>query len=135
MNSILADSLTRIRNAQLAFLEFVTLEYSKLVLDVVNVMKAQGYVHEVITFEEDGKRKGSKIKRIKVMLSYCGDKPSISYIKMISKPGRRVYSSVQDLGKANNGLGIKIITASYGVMSDAEARARNVGGEILCEIF
>lgn len=129
MNSILADSLTRIRNAQMAFREFVTLRYSKLVLAVVNVMKEQGYIKNVETFEESG------IRHIKVVLSYCDAKPAINYIKMISKPGRRIYSSVSNLGKANNGLGIKIISASQGVMCDADARSRKVGGEVLCEIF
>ncbi len=129
MNDILSDTVTRIRNGQKARLHTVEAIYSKLNKGVCDVLKQEGFINDVTV-------SGTSTKpMLNIELKYHEDQPVISKIKRISKPGRREYSPVSDLPKVNNGLGISIITTSSGVMSDAQARAKNVSGEILCEVF
>ncbi len=128
MNSLLADSLTRIRNAQKANLPHVVLRRSKLVENVLNVMREEGFVEEISTQEEGH---GDLV----VQLKYFEGRPVISRIRTVSRPGLRIYSKVGRISKVRNGMGISILTTSQGVMSDHKARDMNVGGEVLCSMY
>lgn len=129
MNDLLSDMLTRIRNGQKARLYTVESYYSKLLANVCEVLKNEGYI-------KGYEKTGTEAKpALNIELKYFEDQPVIKKIKRISKPGRREYSQVSELPKVNNGLGISIITTSHGVMSDNDARKKNVSGEILCEVF
>ena len=129
INDLLSDMIARIRNGQKARLPQVTCHYSKLSANVLEVLKSDGYIvgYSVV---EDGNKKD-----IVIDLKYHEGEPVIKEIKRESKPGRRHYSSISDLPKFFNGLGIAIVSTSKGVMSDFEARSANVGGEILCSVF
>jgi len=129
-NDILADSLIRIKNAQMRSKPFVVLRSSNLVKNVLAVLKREGYI---IGFEEFKETNHANV--IKVDLKYMDDQPVISDVKRVSKSGRRVYSGIKKLGKSMNGLGIFLLSTPKGVISDAEARRDHVGGEVLCEIY
>ena len=131
MIDAVSDLISRIRNAQMVKHLTVDSPVSNLREDVVKVLQNEGYVsgYSVIVDEKTG----HKIMRIE--LKYYSNKPVIAEIKRISKPGRRVYSSIKKLPILRNGLGIYIISTSHGVMSDVEARKRSVGGEVLCSVF
>ena len=129
-NDALSDMLARIKNAHRAKKTFTSCFNSKLNLNVLTVLKNEGYIRDFKNIEE---RKG--IGSIKIDLKYYNGNPVIKKIKRISKPGIRVYSKISDLEKPYGGLGISIISTPKGVMSDHEARKNNVGGEILCEVF
>jgi small subunit ribosomal protein S8 len=108
----------------------VTTPASKLRQRVLDVLQSEGYIRGYSMVEYgDGK------SEIDIELKYYEGEPVIREIERVSKPGRRVYSSVRDLPRVNNGLGVSIISTPKGVMSDAEAREQNVGGEVLCRIF
>lgn len=124
------DLLTRIRNAQKARKAFADIPKSKEKEAVLKVLVSEGYISNY-TVEKDVH--GYEMLRAK--LKYVGDRSVIQTIKRISKPGRRVYSSVKDLLPVNNGLGINILSTSKGIMSDVEARKASVGGEIICSVF
>lgn len=126
----LGDLLTRIRNGQRAGKVTVDSPASKLRSNVLEVLKREGFIRGYETFEE---RPG--VRGIRVELKYHDGQPVIRRIDRVSTPGRRVYSKIKDLPRYYNGLGVKILSTPRGVMSDAEARAANVGGEILCEVF
>lgn len=125
----LGDMLTRIRNAQLRGKTKVVTPASKLRARVLDVLQSEGYIRGYAEVDKDGKRD------IEIELKYFDGSPVISEIARISKPGRRVYSSVKDLPLVRNGLGISILSTPKGVMSDNVARENNVGGEILCRVF
>ena len=125
----LGDMLTRIRNAQTRGLNKVLTPASKLRRRVLEVLESEGYIRSFTEIERDGHH------NIEIELKYYRGKPVIQEIKRISKPGRRVYSSVKDIPLVRNGLGISILSTPQGVLSDNVARARNVGGEILCRVF
>ena len=129
-NDALSDMLARIKNAHRAKKTFTSCFNSKLNLNVLSVLKNEGYIRDFKNMEE---RKG--ISSIKIDLKYYNGAPVIKKIKRISKPGIRVYSKISDLEKPYGGLGISILSTPKGVMSDHEARKNNVGGEILCEVF
>lgn len=126
----ISDLLCVIRNGQAARLAVVTSQSSRLRKDVLSVLKNEGFIRE---FSEEVIREG--IKEIKIELKYVEGAPAIRTIKRISKPGLRNYTSVQKLPKVHNGLGISIISTPKGVMSDSQARAANLGGEVLCSVF
>jgi small subunit ribosomal protein S8 len=126
MTDPIADMLTRIRNGQIARKESVVMPASKLKLAIVKVLEQEGYISGFSTGED-----GSK-KSITVDLKYFRDEPVIEKIQRVSRPGLRVYASVDDLPKVQGGLGIAIISTSGGVMSDRQARAQKMGGEVLC---
>lgn len=126
---LLADGLTRIRNGQHSRLDTVRLRYSKFVYSVLEVLVNQGYIEECFVTEEDG------FKVIDVHLAYYNGQPVIKLLKMISKPSCEIYSSIKALKKSFNGLGIKILSTSRGVVTDSEAREMGIGGKVLCEIF
>ncbi len=129
-NDALSDMLARIKNAHRAKKSFTSCHKSKLNLNVLSVLKEEGYIRDYNDYEE---RKG--ISFIKIDLKYYNGTPVIKKIKRISKPGIRVYSKITDLQKPYGGLGISILSTPKGVMSDQQARKNNVGGEILCEVF
>lgn len=126
----LGDMLTRIRNGQSARMSSIESPSSKLRRNVLEVLKREGYIRD---YDEEAELNGSATLRIE--LKYHEGEPVIREIKRISKPGRRVYSKIADLQRVYNGLGISILSTPRGIMSDHEARAANVGGEILCRIF
>lgn len=126
----LGDLLTRIRNGQRARKASVVAPASKLRENVLDVLKREGYIRG---YGRANRRPG--IDEITIELKYNEGEPVIREISRISTPGRRVYSKIKDLPKVYNGLGISILSTPKGVMSDAEARAANVGGEVLCQVF
>ena len=129
MNDPLGDMLTRIRNAQMRGMSKVVTPSSKLRIRVLEVLINEGFIRGYTEVEKDGH------KNIDIELKYYEGQPVISEIKRVSKPGRRVYSSVSDIPLVRNGLGISILSTSKGVMSDNSARSENVGGEVLCRVF
>ncbi len=126
----LGDMLTRIRNAQQAGHATVATPASKLRMNVLEVLKKEGFIRGFDRVQHDGGK-----AEIKIELKYHEGAPVIRMISRISSPGRRVYSSIRDLPKVSNGLGIAILSTPRGVMSDQEARSANVGGEVLCQVF
>ena len=129
-NDSLSDMLARIKNAHKANKAFTSCYKSKLNMNVLSVLKDEGYIRD---FKDVELRKG--INNIKIDLKYYNGTPVIKRIKRISKPGIRVYSKINDLQKSYGGLGISILSTPKGVMSDSTARNQNVGGEILCQVF
>ena len=129
-NDSLSDMLARIKNAHKANKAFTSCYKSKLNMNVLSVLKDEGYIRD---FQDVELRIG--INNIKIDLKYYNGTPVIKRIKRISKPGIRVYSKINDLQKSYGGLGISILSTPKGVMSDQKARDNNVGGEILCEVF
>jgi len=130
MTDPLGDMLTRIRNGQMAKKATVTAPASRLRANVLEVLKREGYIRGYSQMEA---RAG--INELTIELKYHEGQPVIRRIARVSKPGRRVYSRIKDLPKVSNGLGISILSTPRGVMSDAEARVANVGGEVLCQVF
>ncbi len=121
----IADMLARIRNAHGAFHKTVSVPASKMKQAIAAILKDEGYIMD---FAVEG-------EAIDITLKYDGGKPLISGLKKVSKPGRRVYVSVHDIPRVQNGLGICILSTSRGVMDGDRARADHVGGELLCEIW
>jgi small subunit ribosomal protein S8 len=125
----LGDMLTRIRNGLQAKKDSVTTPSSKLRVRVLDVLQREGYIRGY-TSEEVGGHDG-----IRIELKYFEGQPAIRHVARVSKPGRRVYSGSKELPRVRNGLGITIVSTPRGVLSDAEAREHNVGGEVLAEVF
>ena len=130
MNDPLGDMLTRIRNAQMRGKSSVNTPASKLRRWVLDVLKAEGYIRG---YSETEIVNGAS--ELEIELKYYEGQPVIQEIQRVSKPGRRVYSSVKTMPVVRNGLGISIVSTPKGVMSDNAARENNVGGEILCRVF
>ena len=130
MSDPLGDMLTRIRNGQRTGMTSVRAPASKLRSGVLDVLKREGYIRD---YRTDGVRTG--INEIEIELKYNEGTPVIHEIDRVSRPGRRVYSKIKELAPHFNGLGIVILSTPRGVMSDQEARAANVGGEVLCRVF
>ncbi len=126
----LGDMLTRIRNGQRANMSTVISPASKLRARVLDVLNREGYIRGYSMRDL-----GNNLSELSIELKYHDGEAVIREVKRVSKPGRRVYSSVEDLSPVYNGLGISIISTPRGVLSDGEARAANVGGEILCTVF
>ena len=125
----LGDMLTRIRNGQQAKKDSVMTPASKLRARVLDVLQREGYIRgysEELLAGHGG---------IRIELKYFEGQPAIRHVARVSKPGRRVYSGSTDLPRVRNGLGITIVSTPRGVLSDAEAREQNVGGEVLAEVF
>lgn len=130
MSDPLGDMLTRIRNGQQARLSEISSPASRLRSNVLEVLKTEGYIRDYERLEiEVGK------PELKIQLKYYEGEPVIKTIERISTPGRRVYSSIRDLPRVCNGLGIAILSTPRGVMSDTQAREANVGGEVLCNVI
>jgi len=130
MNDPLGDMLTRIRNAQMRGKSSVNSPASKLRRWVLDVLKDEGYIRG---YSETEIVNG--VSELEIELKYYEGQPVIQEIQRVSKPGRRVYSSVKTMPVVRNGLGISIVSTPKGVMSDNAARENNVGGEILCRVF
>ncbi|HUD49337.1 MAG TPA: 30S ribosomal protein S8 [Candidatus Baltobacteraceae bacterium] len=129
MTDSISDMLTRIRNASQALLPEVKIPHSRLKESIAHVLKREGYVAEVSV---DG-AKATKI--IKIKLKYSGRKSIIEGLRRISSPGLRRYTGSQDVPRVRAGMGTSILSTSEGVMTGVQARKKNVGGELLCEIW
>jgi small subunit ribosomal protein S8 len=129
MNDPLGDLLSRIRNAQMRNKSKVSTPNSRLRESVIEVLKNEGYIRGYAVVEKDGR------SEIEIELKYFDGEPVIREIARVSKPGRRVYTSVRNMPRINNGLGVTIVSTPKGVMADHDARDANVGGEILCKVF
>jgi len=125
----LGDMLTRIRNGQRARKDSVLTPGSKLRVRVLDVLQREGYIRGY-SEEQMGPAAG-----IRIELKYFEGQPAIKHVARVSKPGRRVYSGSTELPRVMNGLGITIVSTPKGVLSNAEAREQNVGGEVLAEVF
>ena len=130
VNDPVGDMLTRIRNGQRARQSRIVSPASRLRADVLDVLKREGYIRG---YSSEDVRPGVRILNIE--LKYSEGEPVIKEINRVSKPGRRVYAKIKELPKVYNGFGVSILSTPRGVMSDNEARAANVGGEVLCRVF
>ncbi|MEL6679154.1 MAG: 30S ribosomal protein S8 [Pseudomonadota bacterium] len=130
MNDPLGDMLTRIRNAQMRGKTSVSTPASKVRAWVLDVLKDEGYIRG---YEKADGHSGQGELRIE--LKYFDGEPVIRELKRVSKPGRRVYKGVKEIPQVRQGLGVAIVSTPKGVMSDAQARTANVGGEVLCTVF
>jgi len=130
-NDTISDMLTRIRNAQMAGHKTVTIPASKLKRSMMDVMVREGYLQNVT--ESTDEKTGHRV--LSATLKYYQNRPVIEEIKRVSRPGLRQYSAGQDIPMVRNGLGITIVSTSQGVMTDQEARKRNIGGEVLAQVF
>jgi small subunit ribosomal protein S8 len=129
MTDSISDLLTRIRNAGQALLPEVSIPHSKMKENIARVLKREGYVADVSV---DGAK---ATKAIKIKLKYQGRKAVIEGLRRISSPGLRRYTGSQDVPRVRAGMGISILSTSEGIMTGAQARKKNVGGELLCEIW
>ncbi len=128
----IADYLTRIRNAQLARHRVVEIPSSNMKKSITEILYDQGFIHKY-KFEPSEGKSGV----IKIALKYLKDseKPLIRSLQRISKPGLRKYSSSNDIPRVINGLGIVIVSTSHGLMTDKEAKKKNLGGELVCSVY
>ena len=130
LNDPLGDLITRIRNAQQRNKSKVSSPGSHLRVRVLDVLKSEGYIRGYASVAHASGR-----SELEIELKYFEGEPVIREIERISKPGRRVYASVKNLPRINNGLGVAILSTPKGVMADHDARDANVGGEIICTVF
>ena len=126
----IGDMITRIRNAQLRALYNVKIPSSKFRAKILEVLKQEGYISNYKLLSESN-NKSSLI----VDLKYHNGLPVIKEIKRVSKPGRRIYAKADSISKIQNGLGLAIVSTSKGIMTDNDARTKNIGGEIICKVF
>jgi len=126
----IADMITRFRNAQMRGLNTVKIPNSKFRAKILDVLKGEGFISNY-ELSSEGKNKGFLV----VNLKYNNGSPVIKEITRISKPGRRIYTKADSIPKIQSGLGIAIVSTSMGVMSDNDARSKNIGGEIICKVF
>ncbi|WPX98084.1 30S ribosomal protein S8 [Candidatus Fokinia crypta] len=130
LNSIFCDSITRIRNACMVKRDFTILRYSKLLINLLNLLKTEGYIDSFEIFQE---RKG--IRFIKVTLKYYHSQSVIKKISVVSKPGCKVYTKADRIPKYMDGLGTVILSTPKGLLPDREAREMKVGGEVLAVVL
>ena len=126
----ISDLITRIRNAQMRSKSKVSTPGSKMRANVLEVLKSEGYIRGYASVEH-----ASGHNELEIELKYFDGEPVIKEITRVSKPGRRVYSGIKELPRVYAGLGVSILSTPRGVLSDGEARAANVGGEVLCTVF
>ena len=130
MTDPIADLLSRIRNAQIAKHDRLDVPTSKLKVEVVKLLREEGFVKNFREIE------GSPVGTLRVFLRYSAEGvPAISHLQKVSKPGRRVYRRADEIQPVRNGLGIGIVSTSQGLLTDAQARERRVGGELLCQVW
>lgn len=129
MTDPLGDMLTRIRNGQQARKDSILTPASKLRARVLDVLQREGYIRGYSSAVV------GPTASLRIDLKYFEGKPAIQHVSRVSTPGRRVYSGATELPRVRNGLGITIVSTPKGVLSDAEAREQNVGGEVLCQVF
>jgi len=125
----IADALTRIRNANMVNHEEVSMPASNLKVELVKVLQSEGYVQGYTVVEKDG------FKELKVTLKYNNGKSVITGLQRISKPGLRVYSKAKNMPRVFDGMGIAVISTSKGLMTEKQARANKLGGEVLCYVW
>jgi small subunit ribosomal protein S8 len=128
MTDPISDMLTRIRNGGRALLPAIELPHSRIKESVAHILKQQGYVSDVVV-------EGNVAKKIKIRLKYNGKKNVIEGLKRISKPGLRKYVGATEIPRVRGGLGVAVVSTSEGVMTDVQARKKNLGGELLCYIW
>ena len=126
----IGDMITRIRNAQMRMLNNVTIPGSKFREKILDVLKQEGYIADYKLLSDTNNR-----GNLSVDLKYNDGLPVIREIKRVSKPGKRIYVRATSIPKIQNGLGLAIISTSIGIMTDNDARSKNVGGEIICKVF
>ena len=126
----IGDMITRIRNAQIRHLTKVNIPNSKFRAKILEVLKQEGYISD---FKLETSEKNKNI--LSVNLKYNDGLPVIKEIKRVSKPGRRIYASASGIPRIQNGLGLSIVSTSKGIMTDNDARNKNIGGEIICKVF
>ena len=126
----IGDMITRIRNAQMRSLSSVKIPGSRFRASILDVLKKEGYISDY-KFLTDVKDKNS----LTVSLKYDNGNPVIKEIKRVSKPGRRIYAKADSIPIIQNGLGVAIVSTSKGIMSDNDAKNKNIGGEIICRVF
>jgi len=124
----IGDMLARIKNSQMRSHKTVKLPSSKFKIKLAEVLKSEGYIINYSVTDD-------KKPNLEINLKYNSGNPVISSIERVSKPGRRIFSSAESLPKINNGLGIAIVSTPKGVMTDIDARKKNIGGEIICKVF
>ena len=129
MTDPIADMLARIRNAHSAKHDRLDVPISKLKVEVCKVLQREGYIESFEIIEQQPR------SDLRIFLKYSDGEPVIQHLARISKPGRRVYMRSDDLKPVLNGLGIGIVSTSFGLLTDEEARQRRVGGEVLCEVW
>ncbi len=128
MSDPISDMLTRIRNGGRALLPAIELPHSKIKESVAKILKSEGYVTDVVV-------EGETKKTIKIRLKYNGKKNVIEGLKRISKPGLRKYVGSTEIPRVRGGLGVAIVSTSEGLLTDQQARKKNLGGELLCYIW
>jgi len=128
MSDPISDMLTRIRNGGRALLPVVELPHSHIKENVAKILKTEGYVNDVAV-------EGDAAKKLKIRLKYNGKKSVIEGLKRVSKPGLRKYVGATEIPRVRGGLGVAVVSTSEGVMTDAQARKKNLGGELLCYIW
>ena len=126
----IGDMFSRIRNGQMRSLNSIIIPSSNFRKNILEILKNEGYIKDYFIEKKDKNK-----TTLKISLKYYEGAPVIKEIKRISKPGRRVYSRATSIEKVMNGLGLAILSTPKGVMSDSEARKKNVGGEIICRVF
>lgn len=126
----IGDFLTIIRNGLMASKAFVVVPHSKVKFDIANILKKEGFIRDCLILEEDPKKKA-----IKVLLKYVDNESAIHEITRISTPGRRSYSGSTSVKPVIGGLGVSIMSTNLGIMTDKEAKKRNVGGEVICTVW
>ena len=126
----IGDMITRIRNGQMRMLSNVRIPSSKFRVKILDILKQEGYISDY-KFLPDSNNKGN----LSVDLKYNDGLPVIKEIKRVSKPGRRIYARASSIPKIQNGLGLAIVSTSKGIMTDNDARTKNIGGEIICKVF
>ena len=126
----IGDMITRIRNAQMRMLKSVNIPASKFRAKILDVLKQEGYISDYKS-QTDSENK----ENLSVKLKYNNGSPVIKEIKRISKPGRRIYAKATSIPRIQNGLGLAIVSTSKGIMTDNDARNKNIGGEIICRVF
>ena len=131
MTDPISDLLTRIRNAHLAKHDRLDVPVSRQKLEVCRLLKEEGFIRNYREIDSDG-----PIKSVRIFLRYSNQgEPAINHVERVSKPGRRVYRRASEIQPVRNGLGVGIVSTSQGLLTDAQARERKVGGEIVCELW
>ena len=126
----IGDMITRIRNAQMRLLKNVIIPSSKFRAKILDVLKQEGYILDYKILPDDKNKESFSVN-----LKYTDGLPVIKEIKRVSKPGRRIYVRATSIPKIKSGLGLAIVSTSIGIMTDNDARSKNVGGEIICKVF
>lgn len=129
MTDPIADMLTRIRNAVAIRKPEVIMPLSKVKFSIAKLLEAEGYVASV------DKVKEANFDKLKIVLKYEDERPAISHLKRISKPGQKIYINSKEIPTVLNGYGLAVLSTSKGIMTDRQAKAANIGGELMCEIW